>query len=80
MSRQSRTQRALAFWSAGERPERLWDNGIESLFQLVMENKTKNLLQKLLTERLNDWLTIPYQETRKNPQNMQERSKCVSVL
>ena len=25
---QSRTQSPRAFWSAGERPERLWDNGL----------------------------------------------------
>ena len=35
--------------------------------------QTIYLLQKPVTEKLKSWLTIPYKETRKNPQNMQER-------
>ena len=34
-NRQSRTQSPRAFWSADERPERLWDNGLELFLCLV---------------------------------------------
>ena len=45
-----------------------------------MENKKKEtFLQKPVTEKLKSWLTIPSQETRETPQNMQERSKCVRL-
>ena len=47
-------------------------------FQSVMENK-KYFLQKTVKEKLKGWLKIPYKETRKNPQNMQELSKCVRL-
>ena len=40
-------------------------------FQLATENK-KAVLQKLPTQKLKNWWTISYQETRKNPQNIKE--------
>ena len=36
----------------------------------------KHVLKKPMTEKLQGWLTIPYEETRKNSQNKQERSAC----
>ena len=43
------------------------------------QQKKKNVLRKPVTEEVKSWLKIMFQETRKNPQNRQDRSKCVRL-
>ena len=58
-------------------------NRSSQTFNRSWKTKTKKnkkyFLQKPVTEKLKSWLTIPYKETRKNPQNMQEWSTCVHL-
>ena len=44
-----------------------------------MENKNKNRFAETRDGEIKNWLTIWYQETRKTPQDIQERFKTLSV-
>ena len=39
-------------------------------------NRSSKKTRFKVTEKLQGWLTFPYEETRKNSQNKQERSAC----